>query len=537
MAVCMTIGALIGAFYANHFGGNRLNIINSGSNKLNNILNVIDDQYVDKVNADSLIESAIPTILQELDPHTTYIKAKDVELAEAELKGSFFGIGIEFNIKDDTVRIIKVIPNGPAEKSGIQAGDKIVMANDKPFVGKKLVTNQNVMKTFRGPKSTRIRIGVIRYGKKQIRQFIITRAEIPKKSITATYMIDSKTGYIKINSFAETTYPELLISLAKLSEKGFKNLVIDLRDNTGGYLQSAVQIANEFLPKNKLILFTQGRKYPREEYRSDGNGSYQHIPLIILTNENSASSSEILAGAMQDHDRATIIGRRSFGKGLVQQQIAFKDKSLIRLTIARYYTPSGRCIQKPYTKGDNGDYQKEILDRYVHGEFFNKDSIKHQGPQYHTTGGRVVYGGGGITPDIFIPEDTLNVTSYLQEVIMSGIVQDFAFDFINSHSKELQACRTLNELTAYMDKHDVVEQFVVYADRRKYKRRNLLIKKSYTLLKKHIYSRILYVIKDEDTLIRYSNEDDPYIKKSIEIINQKKAFPQLNKQQTAPQTA
>jgi carboxyl-terminal processing protease len=330
MALCIVIGIVIGTFYSNHFSGNRLSIINSSSNKLNNLLRIIDDQYVDPVDMDSLVEKAMPQILAELDPHSVYISAKDVQNTNDELKSSFSGIGVEFTIRQDTIHVQNVIKNGPAERAGVLAGDKIVSVDGKTFVGKQ-VTQEEAMHKLKGPKDTKVKIGVQRYGQKKIRYITITRGDIPQKSISATYMLNETTGYIKIKNFAENTYPELLISLAKLSQEGFDNLVIDLRDNTGGYLASAVQMANEFLPKNRLIVYTKGRKSPREDYRTDGRGSYQNIPLVVLINEGSASASEIFSGAMQDNDRATIIGRRSFGKGLVQQPIAFPDGSMIRL--------------------------------------------------------------------------------------------------------------------------------------------------------------------------------------------------------------
>lgn len=320
MAFCVVLGIIIGTFYANHFSGNRLNIINSGSNRLNNLLHIIDDQYVDAVNIDSLVDMAIPKILADLDPHSVFISAKDIRQINDDLKGSFSGVGIEFIIRNDTIHIQGVIKNGPAEQAGVLAGDKIVTVNDKPFVGK-AVTNEEAMRKLKGPKDTKVKIGVVRYGQKGIKNFTITRSDIPQRSISAAYMIDDTTGYIKIKSFGENTYPEMLIALAQLSQEGFSNLIIDLRDNTGGYLQSAVQMANEFLPKNSLIVYTQGRKSPRQDFMSDGRGTYQKTPLIVLINEASASASEIFAGAMQDNDRATIIGRRSFGKGLVQKPI------------------------------------------------------------------------------------------------------------------------------------------------------------------------------------------------------------------------
>lgn len=524
MALCIVVGILIGNFYANHFSGNRLNIINSGSNRLSNLLHIIDDQYVDKVNIDSLVDNAIPLILSELDPHSVYINAQDAQAATDDLKGSFTGIGVEFNIRQDTIHVQNVIKNGPAERAGLLAGDKIVSVDGKPFVGK-IVTNQEAQRRLKGPKDTKVKVGVMRYGLKKVKEFVITRGDIPQKSIGATYMLDEKTGYVRIKSFGETTYPELLIALAQLSEQGFQNLVIDLRDNTGGYLTSAIQIANEFLAKNKLIVYTQGRKSPKQEYRSDGHGSYQKIPLVVLINEGSASSSEIFAGAMQDNDRATIIGRRSFGKGLVQQQIGFPDGSIIRLTIARYYTPSGRCIQKPYTTGDDKDYEQDLLTRYQHGEFFSQDSIKHSGPAYYTGNGRVVYGGGGITPDIFIPEDTLNVTSYYKEASMSGLILQFAFTYTDDNRLKLNNFTEMMQLANYLVKQNTVDKFANYADKHGLKRRNLMIRKSHKLLERYINSRIIYNIMDESAWNQYLNLDDPAINMALKVFHNHAAFP------------
>lgn len=524
MALCVVIGILVGTFYANHFSGNRLNIINSGSNRLNNLLHIIDDQYVDKVNIDSLVDKAIPQILADLDPHSVYISAKDVQQATDDLKGSFSGVGIEFVIRDDTIRVQGVVKNGPAEQAGILAGDKIVSVDGKPFVGK-VVTNSEAMRRLKGQKDTKVKIGVVRYGQKKVKQFTITRGDIPQKSISAAYMLDENTGYIKIKNFGENTYPELLIALAKLSQEGFGNLVIDLRDNTGGYLNSAVQMANEFLPKNRLIVYTEGRRSPRQDFKSDGRGSYQNIPLVVLINEASASASEIFAGAMQDNDRATIIGRRSFGKGLVQKQMDFPDGSMIRLTVARYYTPSGRCIQKPYVSGDNQDYEEDLIVRYQHGEFFSQDSIKHTGPAYHTVIGRTVYGGGGITPDIFIPEDTVDYTSYFKEAAMSGLILQFAFEYTDKYRPKLSSFETMPELSAYLDKQNTVDKFASYADKNGLRRRNLLIKKSHHLLERFINSRIIYNIMDEEDWIEYLNLDDNVIKAALDVFKNNAAFP------------
>jgi carboxyl-terminal processing protease len=526
MALCVIIGIVIGTFYANHFSGNRLSIINSSSNKLNNLLHIIDDQYVDTVNMNELVEKAMPQILAELDPHSTYISSKDVQTANDDLKGSFSGVGIEFTIREDTLHVQNVINNGPAEKAGIIAGDKLVSIDNKPFVGK-ICTNEEAMHRLKGSKDTKVKLGIIRYGETKVRYFDITRGDIPQKSISATYMLDDNTGYIKVKNFGETTYPELLIALAKLSQEGVSNLVIDLRDNTGGYLASAVQMANEFLSKGRLIVYTQGRKSPRQDYRSDGRGSYQNIPLIVLINEGSASASEIFAGAIQDNDRGTIIGRRSFGKGLVQQPIEFPDGSMIRLTVARYYTPSGRCIQKPYTTGDDKNYEQDLLSRYQHGEFFSKDSIKHTGPVFHTSIGRVVYGGGGITPDIFVPEDTLGMTSYYKEAGMSGLILMFAFSYTDDNRIKLNNFKEMTEMADYLKKQNTVDKFANYANKHGLQRRNLMIKKSHKLLETFINSRIIYNMLDEESWNEYLNSDDPTIDAALNVFNNNSAFPKL----------
>lgn len=524
MALCVVIGILIGTFYANHFSGNRLNIINSGSNRLSNLLHIIDDQYVDKVNIDSLVDMAIPQILSDLDPHSAYISAKDAQSETDKLKGSFSGVGIEFTIRKDTIHVQNVVKNGPAQRAGLLAGDKIVSVDGKPFVGK-IVTQDEAMRRLKGPKDTKVKIGVVRYGQKAVKYFTVTRGDIPQKSIAATYMLDDNTGYIKIKSFGETTYPELLISLAQLSQEGFSNLVIDLRDNTGGYMDPAVQMANEFLPKNKLIVYMEGRKSPRKDFMSDGHGSYQKIPLVVLINEASASASEIFAGAMQDNDRATIIGRRSFGKGLVQQQIGFPDGSMIRLTIARYYTPSGRCIQKPFVPGDNQDYENDLLARYQHGEFFSQDSIKHTGPAYHTGIGRVIYGGGGITPDIFVAEDTLGMTSYYKQAAMSGLILQYAFNYTDNNRPKLASYKDMMELSRYLVNQGTVEQFAAFADKNGLKRRNLMIRKSHKLLERYINSRIIYNMLDEQAWTEYINQDDPTIRAALQVFKNNAAFP------------
>ncbi len=328
-----------------------------------------------------------------------------------------------------------------------------------------------------------------------------------------------------VTNFGEKTYPELLIALANLQQEGFENLVIDLRDNTGGYLQSAVQMANEFLPAKKLIVYTQGRKSPRQDYNSDGHGAYQKMPLVVLINEGSASAAEIFAGAMQDNDRATIIGLRSFGKGLVQQQMPFPDGSMIRLTIARYYTPSGRCIQKPYSAGSDPNYASDIVSRYQHGEFFSQDSIHHSGQAYHTGLGRVVYGGGGITPDIFVPEDTTNMTSYYKQAAMSGLILQFAYTYTDNNRQKMKAYSDYKSLANYLAHQNMVEQFAAYGDKHGLQRRNLMIKKSHNLLERYIVGRVVYNMLDEQALNQYFNQQDPVVLRALQVFRENAAFP------------
>ena len=516
MAVCVIVGIFIGSFYANHFSGNRLNIINNGSSRLSNLLHIIDDQYVDSVNINDLVEKAIPQILAELDPHSVYISAKDVETANNDLKSSFSGIGIEFVIRQDTIQVQNVIKNGPAEKAGLLAGDKIVAIDGKPFVGTQ-VTNEEAAHRLMGPKGTKVSVGVMRYGEGGMKNFTITRDNIVTKSITATYMLNDTIGYMRIKSFGEATYTEMLSSLAQLNAQGMKGLVIDLRDNGGGYLQAAVNMANEFLPKDRLIVYTQGRKSPRTDYKSDGRGNFQNLPLVVLINEGSASSSEIFSGAMQDNDRATIVGRRSFGKGLVQQQIGFPDGSMIRLTVARYYTPSGRCIQKPYQPGDDADYEADLLNRYQHGEFFSQDSIKQSGPAYHTVLGRTVYGGGGIMPDVFVPEDTTNFTSYYKQALMSGLMLQYAFTYTDQNRQNLKEFTEMQPLADYLKKQNLVEKFADFAANNGMRRRNLMIMKSHSLLEQFLDGRIIYNLLDEQAWNEYTNANDPTVLAAIRV--------------------
>ena len=524
LALAAIVGIFIGTFYANHFSGNRLSIINSGSNKIQNLLHIVDDQYVDTVDVSDLVEKAMPQLLAELDPHSVYISARDKQMAEDDLRGSFSGIGIEFTIRQDTVRVQNVIKNGPSERAGVQAGDRIVTVDDSLFVGP-TIDNEKAIRTLKGPKDTKVKLGVLRYGEQELRHITVTRGEIPMHSVTAAYMLNDDTGYLRIKNFGENTYPELLIGLAQLAQEGFQQLVIDLRGNTGGYLEASVQIANEFLPKNRLIVYTEGRHSPRQDHYSDGRGSYQKMPLVVLIDAGSASAAEILAGAIQDNDRGTIVGRRSFGKGLVQKPIEFNDGSLMRLTIARYYTPSGRCIQKPYTSGQNKDYEDDLVQRYEHGEYFSGDSIRHTGPAYKTVGGREVYGGGGITPDIFVAEDTTDYTSYYKEAAMSGMLLQYGYGYVDRYRRQLEGLDDVASLVAHLKKQHVVDKFATWADTHGLRRRNLLIQRSQRLLEQYLVGRIVYGMLDERAFIEYQNASDPTVNEAIRVLKDGEAFP------------
>ena len=521
----VVVGILLGSFFANHFAGKRLSIVNNSSNKVIDLFHLIDDQYVDSVNLTDLVEKALPKILKELDPHSTYISAAEVEQSMQELRGSFSGIGVQFTIYKDTIRVVRVLKGGPSEYVGLQAGDRIVTIDGEKYVGDS-ITNDGTMKRLRGVGGTEVKLGISRAGIKAEKVYRITRGEVPVKTVDATYSPAPGVGYIRISSFGETTYAEFLAALAQLQTDAFTNLIIDLRGNPGGYMETAVQLVNEFLPKNQLIVYTQGRKSQRKEYRTDGRGAYQSLPLVVLVDETSASASEIFAGAIQDNDRGTIIGRRSFGKGLVQVPIEFPDGSMLRLTTARYYTPSGRCVQKPYTPGQEEDYEADLLTRAEHGEYFSADSVKTTGEKYHTRLGRTVYGGGGIIPDIFVARDTLGMTTYFKEAYFTGLLFQFAYEFTDMHRKDLAKCADYKAVQKYLRRKGVVEQFVRFAEKGGLKRRNLMIRKSYRLLEQYITASILSDALDENMAAAYTGQSDPAVQQATSLLLKGKAFPQ-----------
>ena len=522
IAIGTIAGIFIGSFYSSHFSGGRINIINTGSNKVGYLLQLIDNIYVDTVDMNSLVEDAMPLILSELDPHSSYFGPKDAEEANESLKGSFSGIGVQFTMEQDTVNVMSVIHSGPAEKVGILAGDRIVTSDTTSLVG---MESEDVMKHLKGEKGSKVKLGIKRHGIKDLQYFTVVRGDIPVVSVDAYYMMGDKTGYIRVKNFGEQTYAEMLVALADLNMEGMKQLIIDLRGNQGGYMHIAIQMVNEFLPSGKLIVYTEGRKSPREEFCSDGRGTFQKLPLVVLVDEGSASASEIFAGAIQDNDRGTIIGRRTFGKGLVQQPKEFRDGSVVRLTVARYYTPSGRCIQKPYEKGHGEEYDNELIARYERGEFFSQDSIHNEGEQFQTSIGRIVYGGGGITPDIFVPEDTTGMTSYYREAFLTGLIRQFAFAYSDENRAKLTALKTADRMEQYLKRENLLEKFAQFAEKRQLRRRNLMLQKSRRLFERNIYGNIIYNVGEMKDYLQFLGQDDPVVLKAKEILDQGKSFP------------
>lgn len=490
---------------------------NGRPNKINTLISAIDQLYVDSVDVDTLIEAALPVILNKLDPHSAYFPAEEAQESNDELHGSFSGIGIQFSMQDDTIHVNSVIKGGPSEKVGVLAGDRIVYINDSLFAGKGISSNE-IVKNLKGPEGTEVKIGVLRPGDNGIIDFSIERGPIPVKSVDAAYMLTKEIGYIELNKFGETTYTEMLSGLAKLSALGCRKIVIDLRNNNGGYLGTAIQIVNEFLPKGQMIVYTKGLHSEYEAEYANGMGRFQQIPMVVLIDEGSASASEILTGAIQDNDRGTIVGRRSFGKGLVQQPIDFSDGSSIRLTIARYYTPSGRCIQKPYDNGGE-DYALDILKRWERGEFFSADSVHFDETQVFTTkSGRKVYGGGGIMPDVFVPQDTIAYNEYYSAVIRKSLPNKFSLKYVDSHRQELSEYSSWNEVIDYIEKAGTFGEFISYVTSNGIKKPSVVPSQAMEQLKRVVYAGILYDALDTEEYMAYINSFDTTVKKAIEIL-------------------
>lgn len=539
IAVAVCAGIYAGNFYTRiSLSGRNFSSL-AGQNKIDNLINIIDRHYVDSINPEEIIEKVMPKIMKELDPHSLYIKASDFEKVNEPLEGSFSGIGIQFNMAIDTVTVVSVIPGGPSEKVGLLAGDRIVTINDTTYVGKE-VSMDDISSRLRGPKGTTVKVGIKRATSKELLPFEITRGDIPLNSVDASFMIDEKTGYIKISRFGRTTYNEFMNALAQLRNSGASNYIIDLRENSGGYMDEAINMVNEFLPKDRLIVYTEGKASPRNEAYSNGTGAFQTNPIVVLMDEWSGSASEIFAGAIQDNDRGTIVGVRSYGKGLVQQQIPFADGSAIRLTIARYYTPSGRSIQREYKLGESEEYELDYISRLEHGELLSQDSIKQNDSlRYETYNGRTVYGGGGITPDIFVPRDTTNITSYFLQIMNTGALYRFAFEYADKNRETLKQYNNCDSLLAYLQSQPLLEEFVSYAQSKGIKRRPVYIQISRQLILDGLYAYIIRNTLEENDFYQVLAKSDKTILKAQEILREGKSFPQAPAKPTEqePETA
>ncbi len=525
----LVLSALIGTFIGFYIADvqQKTIIIPSGMNKVDELMELVHRCYVDSLEMNEIIEKTMPKILTELDPHSTYIPAKDLEATNADLRSSFSGIGIRFLIEEDTIHISDIIRGGPSEQVGLMPGDRIITINDTLFVGK-VCTNDAAMSKLKGPGGTNVKIGVKRWGEKELLHFNITRGEIPVQSIEASYMINKKWGYIQVEKFAENTFSEFIISLARLTLQHSQGLIIDLRGNGGGYMGVAIQMANEFLDKGDMIVYTEGVHQPRSTDYANGRGKFKNTPLVILTDEGSASASEILAGTIQDNDRGIIIGRRTFGKGLVQQPFEFMDGSAVRLTIARYYTPSGRCIQKPYTKGNTEDYAMDIVHRYERGEFFSQDSI-HQNDSivYKTRLGRPVYGGGGIMPDIFVSSDTSDVSSYFSQAVSKGLVRQYTFKYSDVNRPKLSQYRNYEDMVEYLKEQRLVDDFVKFASAKGLKPRYWQIERSRKRIEQAIFANIIYNSLGMLEHVKYINTFDTTVLKAIEVLEKGESFPKI----------
>ncbi|NBH93470.1 S41 family peptidase [Muribaculaceae bacterium Isolate-039 (Harlan)] len=520
IAVALVAGMWIGKSFFNNSA--RWN----SRSKLDTILEIIDRSYVDDVDPDSLLEASFAGLLSHLDPHSVYIPAADLQNVNEELSGSFSGIGISFNLLNDSINVLEVISGGPSEKAGLLAGDKIVSINDTIVAGQKW-SDVKVRSSLRGPKGSVVKLGIKRHTSKKILPFEVVRGDIPVTSIDAAYMIAPKTGYVKINKFGSNTYSEFLTSVVNLMADGAEKFVIDLRGNGGGFMEPAVLMANEFLPAGSPIVSMRGKTSPDDSPTySDGSGSLLNTELVVLIDEVSASASEIFAGAIQDNDRGLVIGRRSFGKGLVQNQIELPDSSALRLTIARYYTPSGRCIQKAYAPGT--DYDRDIINRYEHGEFYSADSIKlDKSLAFETMHGRTVYGGGGIMPDIFVPNDTAGITSYYLNVVNAGLIQKYTFDYTDRNRDRLEKSGDVAALLRMLPDDDtLLQDFVSYSQKAGVAPRWYYINISRDLLVNQLKAMIVRNVLGVEGYFKVFNELDPTVVSGVEALaSGKAAFP------------
>ena len=522
--VGLLLGFLIGNAVSNKVNAQRFYIQNGQlfqqpESKVDQLLELMNQAYVDEIDVDSITDQVMMELVERLDPHSAYIPKEDLEMVNSELSASFSGIGVQFSIQNDTVQVVAVISGGPSEGIGVLAGDKIVMVNDSNFTGK-TITNEKVMHALRGPKGTEVNIGVMRSGSDEVYKFTIIRGDIPVHSVDAKFIIEEKgqkIGFVRVNRFGENTYDEFIAALTSLKGQGATAYIVDLRENSGGYMDQAIKMANEFLSRGDMIVYSEGRAYPRYEARANGSGRFQRDSLVVLIDNFSASASEISAGAMQDNDRATIIGRRSFGKGLVQQQIPFNDGSAVRLTVARYYTPSGRCIQKPYKMGEGEDYAMDLLERFEHGEFYSADSVQiADSTVYLTKKGRIVRGGGGIMPDVFVGRDTTLNTPYFNIVVNRAYTYQFAYQCTDRHRKELSQYKDWQSLEQHLLNANWLPEFVAFAQEKGVEPNPEQLAKSKPLLIRLVNAYIVRNILNDEGFFPLFERDDDITKKAVE---------------------
>ena len=523
----VALGIIIGGALSQKVNAQRI-VFQNGQlqwelSKVDRLLQLMETAYVDELNIDSITDEAMTDLVKKLDPHSAYIPKEDLEMVNSELSGSFSGIGVQFTIQQDTVRIVAVIAGGPCAGVGVLAGDKLIAVDDSAFVGKKL-NNEKVMKTLRGEKGTQVKLGILRAGVKEPLSFTVTRGDIPVTSVDAKFIIErqgKKIGFVRVNKFGETTYKEFITALAELNAQGATSFIVDLRENSGGYMDQAIKMANEFLKGGEMIVYSEGRAYPRYEAKANGGGRFKNVPLVVLIDNFSASASEIFAGAMQDNDRATIVGRRSFGKGLVQQQMPFSDGSAVRLTVARYYTPSGRCIQKPYTLGDQDDYEKDLMERYEHGEFYSADSVHFSDTTvYRTKKGRIVHGGGGIMPDVFVGRDTTLNTPWYNICVNMAYTYQFAYKYTDEHRKELSKYTDWQSLEKYLKTKDIIREFVKFAEEKGVEPKEAEIQKSRPLMTRLLHAYIIRDVLGDEGFFPFFERDDEITKVAVEHLTQ-----------------
>ena len=526
IALCIVIGILLGNSFSKIQGSGFTGFSASKSNKLSAIVDLISNSYVDSVSTSELVENVIPEVLKNLDPHSTYIPVSDMQEVVEEMQGNFGGIGVHFSVYNDTVQVIDVVSGGPSNQLGILPGDRIVTVNDSLIAGVK-VENQTVLNLLRGEKGTKVNVGVKRKGIPDLIDYEITRGDIPIYSVDVSYMINATTGYVKVSRFAEQTYNEFMDAKNEFNDAGVEKVIVDLRSNPGGYLMAVIRMVNEFLHEGELIVYTEGNSQARKTYTASNRGTCQDKTVIVLIDEYSASASEIFAGAIQDNDRGIVVGRRSFGKGLVQEQIPFNDGSALRLTVARYYTPSGRSIQKPYNNG-NDQYFRDIMTRINRGEFQVADSIEFADSlKYKTKAGRTVYGGGGIMPDYFVPADTAGYSEYYAKVVQKALVYHFAFEFADKNRKHLNQLKTAVDFEKFLKDKNILKDFIKYASSKGIQEDKQDLKVSGKIIETQLKAYIARNIIGEEGFYPIIQKIDHTLKQAIIISESNESMAQL----------